>query len=61
VDTTRIPQPHRDEHDHQDECPHACNDGWTILGQLVVDPETGEEIESTRFTSAASVRSEARA
>ena len=25
--------------------PHACNDGWTTLGQLVVDPETGEETE----------------
>ena len=30
-------------HDDQDECPHACNDGWVTLGQLVVDPETGEE------------------
>ena len=29
----------------QDERPHACNDGWVTLGQLVVDPETGEEIE----------------
>ena len=25
--------------------PHACNDGWVTLGQLVVDPETGEERE----------------
>ena len=25
--------------------PHACNDGWVTLGQLVVDPETGEETE----------------
>jgi len=25
--------------------PHACNDGWVTLGQLVVDPETGEESE----------------
>jgi hypothetical protein len=24
---------------------HACNDGWITLGQLVVDPETGEESE----------------
>jgi len=23
--------------------PHACNDGWVTIGQLVVDPETGEE------------------
>jgi hypothetical protein len=40
---------------------HACNDGWITLGQLVVDPETGEERGSTRFTSAASARSKARA
>ena len=25
--------------------PHACNDGWITLGQIVVDPETGEESE----------------
>jgi hypothetical protein len=30
--------------DH-DEQPHACNDGWIALGQVVVDPETGEETE----------------
>jgi SWIM zinc finger len=24
---------------------HACNDGWVTIGQLVVDPETGEETE----------------
>jgi hypothetical protein len=35
----------RDDHDHHDERPHACNDGWITLGQLVVDPETGEESE----------------
>jgi hypothetical protein len=22
---------------------HCCNDGWVTLGQVVVDPETGEE------------------
>jgi hypothetical protein len=27
------------------ERPHACNDGWVTIGQLVVDPETGEEAE----------------
>ena len=32
-------------HDHQDERPYACNDGWVTLGQIVVDPETGEESE----------------
>ena len=34
---------------HQDSessaSPHACNDGWVTLGQIVVDPETGEETE----------------
>jgi len=24
--------------------PHACNDGWVTLGQIAVDPETGEEV-----------------
>ena len=23
--------------------PHACNDGWVSIAQLVADPETGEE------------------
>jgi hypothetical protein len=26
-----------------DESPHACNDGWVTIGQIVEDPETGEE------------------
>jgi hypothetical protein len=25
--------------------PHACDDGWVTIGQIVVDPETGEERE----------------
>jgi len=25
--------------------PHACNGGWVTLGQIAVDPETGEEWE----------------
>jgi hypothetical protein len=37
--------PSTEDHDHQDERPHACNDGWVTLGQIVVDPETGEETE----------------
>jgi hypothetical protein len=49
VDTTRV-----HPHDHDDtveahyaclERPHACNDGWVTIGQIVVDPETGEETE----------------
>jgi hypothetical protein len=38
---------HRDEHDHQDQdqAPHACNEGWVLIGQIALDPETGEEVE----------------
>jgi hypothetical protein len=27
------------------ERPHVCNDGWITIGQVMVDPETGEETE----------------
>jgi hypothetical protein len=37
--------PSTEERDHQAERPHACNDGWVTIGQMVVDPETGEETE----------------
>jgi hypothetical protein len=43
--------PHHDDQDHphpstrEQDHPHACNDGWVTLGQIVVDPETGEETE----------------
>ena len=33
------------KHRHSEASPHACNDGWVTIGQLVVDPETGEEVE----------------
>jgi hypothetical protein len=37
---------HAAPHDQDSEAsPHACNDGWVTIGQLVVDPETGEETE----------------
>jgi hypothetical protein len=50
VDIKRIPPvgdpftaaPH---HDDQDEHPHACIDGWVAIGQIALDPETGEEVE----------------
>jgi len=29
----------------QDDHPHACNNGWVTLGQIALDPETGEETE----------------
>jgi hypothetical protein len=39
--------PSTEDYDHQDSeaSPHARKDGWVTLGQLVVDPETGEEVE----------------
>jgi hypothetical protein len=51
MDTTESSAPHahlltedQDHHD-QDDRPHVCNDGWVTIGQLAVDPETGEETE----------------
>ena len=46
--------PHPSTEDHDDtveahyaslERPHACNDGWVTISQIVVDPETGDETE----------------
>jgi hypothetical protein len=31
------------------ERPHACNDGWVTIGQIAIDPETGEETEEYAF------------
>ena len=49
MDTPESSAPHAhpstEDHDHQDEARHACIDGWVTIGQLVVDPETGEEVE----------------
>jgi hypothetical protein len=50
VDTIRIPRAGdpfhaAPRHDALDERPHACNDGWVTIGQIVLDPETGEEVE----------------
>jgi len=50
VDTIRISPagdpfhaaPHHDDHDER---PHACNDGWVTMGQIAIDPETGDETE----------------
>ena len=48
------PRAHPSTEDHDDtveahysglERSHACNGGWVTLGQIVVDPETGEEAE----------------
>jgi hypothetical protein len=48
VDTTRIPpagDPFHAAPDDHDERPHACSDGWVTIGQIALDPETGEEVE----------------
>ena len=40
--------PHLDQHDDvfvPDKRPCVCNDGWVTIGQLVVNPNTGEEME----------------
>jgi hypothetical protein len=37
--------PRKVEHYASLERPHACNDGWVAIGQMVVDLETGEESE----------------
>ena len=33
------------KHRRSEASPHACNDGWVTLGQIVIDPETGDETE----------------
>ena len=48
MDTAESSAPHAHpptEDYGQDECPHACNDGWVTLSQIALDPETGEEVE----------------
>ena len=45
--TAHSAHPSTEDQDHpdQDERPCACNDGWITMGQIVIDPETGEETE----------------
>ena len=58
MDTTESSAPHAhpstEAHDETIEAhysclerlrPHACNAGWITLGQIALDPETGEEVE----------------
>ena len=49
MDTAESSAPHAhpptEDHDDTVEAHYACNDGWVTIGQLVVDPETGEETE----------------
>jgi hypothetical protein len=51
MDTTESSAPHAhpstedQDHHEQGERPHACTDGWVTIGQIVIDPDTGEETE----------------
>jgi hypothetical protein len=49
VDTRESSAPHAhpstEGYYGEHERPHACNDGWVTIGQIVVDRETGEESE----------------
>jgi hypothetical protein len=36
---------HASEATHDQDHPHACNDGWVTIGQMVIDRDTGEETE----------------
>jgi hypothetical protein len=44
-DTAHPAHPSTEDHNRQDERPHACNGGWVTIGQTVIDEETGEETE----------------
>jgi hypothetical protein len=47
IEKSSVPHAHpsTEDHDHHDERPCACNDGWVTIGQIALDPETGEEVE----------------
>jgi hypothetical protein len=47
MDTSKSSAPiaHPSTEREPNESPHACNDGWVTIGQMVEDPETGEETE----------------
>ena len=53
MDTPESSAPHAhpstEDHDHQDQLLHACNDGWVTIGQIALDSETGEEVEEYAF------------
>jgi hypothetical protein len=36
--------PSTEDHDHQGERPHVCNDGWVSIAVEILDRDTGEEI-----------------
>jgi hypothetical protein len=43
-------RPSTEDHDHQDERPHACMDGWVFLGRVVESKHDldGEVVEYER-------------
>jgi hypothetical protein len=45
VNESSAPHAHPSTEDLDQHHPHACNDGWVTIGQIAVDPETGEESE----------------
>jgi hypothetical protein len=45
VNESSAPHAHPSAEDQDEDHPHACNDGWVTIGQIAVDPETGEEVE----------------
>jgi len=62
VKNSTAPDPHPStEEQDQDEGPCACNDGWITLGQIVVDPETGEEADEYALYLCCRCAEEARA
>jgi hypothetical protein len=45
VDDKSLAHPAHPSTEDQDERPDACNNGWVSIGQIALDPETGEEVE----------------
>jgi hypothetical protein len=45
TEKSSAPHAHPSTEDQDQDHPHACNDGWVTIGQIAVDPETGEETE----------------
>ena len=45
TEKSSAPHAHPSTEDQDQDHPHACNDGWVTIGQIVVDPDTGEETE----------------
>jgi len=69
VNESSAPHAHPSTEDHDTvepryaslERPHACCEGWVTLGQITLDPETGEETEEYALYLCRKCASEARA